>query len=244
MESKSQRVEHFLNIISCLGYKLDKQATILDFGCGNGDIVHEYAKLGYKSFGCDLSFKEGANVAKLLERGVIRVVNQDNYKLPFDDDYFDFVTSDQVFEHVVDYSTALAEIKRVLKPSGICLHIFPSRYKLIEPHVFVPFSGIFQNRLWLTLWAMLGVRKSDQKGMPISDVVAMNAEYLQSKTNYLTKTEITNHVSKYFSSIIYCEREFLKYSKRGYSAYWLSRFFHFLPDIYSSLFSRVLLCKD
>ncbi|HMN42973.1 MAG TPA: class I SAM-dependent methyltransferase [Povalibacter sp.] len=43
--------------------------------------------------------------------------------LPFENDQFDIVTSDQVFEHVEgDPFTAMEESRRVLKPGGIAVH--------------------------------------------------------------------------------------------------------------------------
>ena len=70
--------------------------------------------------------------------------------LPFADNTFDFVFSDQVLEHVQDHNLAFAEIARVMKPGGISLHIFPARLKPTEAHVFVPLGGVMQSRWWLT----------------------------------------------------------------------------------------------
>lgn len=48
---------------------------------------------------------------------------------PYEDDEFDLLLSHEVFEHIADMSSALLEIKRVLKPGAltyIYIHLFPS----------------------------------------------------------------------------------------------------------------------
>lgn len=62
--------------------------------------------------------------------------------LPFHDCTFDYVESGAVFEHIFDISAAIAEIKRILKPSGLfridtafmqAFHGFPSHYCNLTP---------------------------------------------------------------------------------------------------------------
>ena len=240
MEAKKQRVQHYLDIMGEIGNKPEEGACVLDFGCGNGDVVAAYRSKGYQAFGCDMAFKEGRNVRSLEEQGFIRLIPTTSYRLPFDDGVFDVLVSDQVLEHVLDYPSALKEMHRVLKDDGFCLHLFPSRYKLIEPHIFVPLATVVQKYWWLRLWAGMGVRKKEQSGLPPGKVAALNYEYLKTSTNYLSKTEINNHIGGYFHEIKYCESEFLKYSNRGRVVYQISWLLPFLPRLYSGLFSRVI----
>lgn len=138
-----QRLYSQLGIIKDLGYTLQEDAVVLDLGCGNGNLVNAYRKNGYQAYGCDFDFR--SDVAESFQdTGIIRKIRADIYQLPFEDNTFDFIYSDQVFEHVTDYSTTLSEVKRVLKPGGISLHFFPSRYKVIEPHVKVPFGSLIK----------------------------------------------------------------------------------------------------
>lgn len=49
--------------------------------------------------------------------------------LEFPDNYFDYICSNAVFEHIIDIEKATSEIARVLKPTGIVdmeIHLFPS----------------------------------------------------------------------------------------------------------------------
>jgi len=237
---ESERVGMQLWLLNELGVTLRPGATVLDLGCGNGATVKEYRQYGYQAFGCDFVFKEGPDVEIYQRRGLIRFIGRDPYRLPFDDNAFDVVLTDQVFEHVKNYDETLSEICRVLKPRGVGLNFFPSRYTPIEPHVHVPLATLFQGTLWLGLWARLGIRTSLQKGMSTREVVDANHDYLVNRTNYLSKSEIGRFVSRHFSHYTFSEATFLKVSNRGRTIHKVSRFLPVLPVVYSMLRARVL----
>ncbi|MEW5886685.1 MAG: class I SAM-dependent methyltransferase [Pseudomonadota bacterium] len=46
--------------------------------------------------------------------------------LPFPDQYFDVVFSSNVLEHIPDLDLSLAEIRRVMKPDALAIHILPT----------------------------------------------------------------------------------------------------------------------
>lgn len=238
---KEHRVKTLINMIRDIGYDMESKTRILDLGCGNGDVVMEYRRNGFQAFGCDFVFKEGENVQKLQDDGLILKIGDSPYRLPFPDNTFDIVVSDQVFEHVKDYPSTVVEISRILKPEGIGLHFFPSRYTLIEPHVFVPFAAIVQQHWWLLLWAFVGIRTKLQRGMPSLEVARHNYNYLHDQTNYLTKKELIYFFSKKSKSITFCEGTFLKFSRRAKFLYYLSKIFKFVPMIYSAFRMRILL---
>ena len=57
----------------------------------------------------------------------IRLMNSAN--LTFTDNYFDFIFSTWVFEHIADVPAAIKEVNRVLKETGVAwigIHLFPS----------------------------------------------------------------------------------------------------------------------
>ena len=62
-----------------------------------------------------------------LDRVDVRLMSATHLELP--DDYFDFIYSSLVFEHIDDVPAAVREVNRVLKPQGrawINIHLFPS----------------------------------------------------------------------------------------------------------------------
>jgi SAM-dependent methyltransferase len=234
-----------LNIIREFGFSCGPGSFILDFGCGSGQRVQILRDLGFQAFGCDFEFKtdEKTDTEGMRQNGFIRLINPQKYVLPFEDGSFDLVFSDQVFEHVQNYPESISEIARVLKSDGTAFHIFPPRYTPIEPHVYVPLGTIIQSYWWLHLWALLGVRKKDQKGLSAKDTATANFRYLTNKTHYLPKARISREFRHYFRRVVFGERAFLKHSRRGKYLHILSTVFPFLPSLYSAFRSRVLVAQ-
>jgi ubiquinone/menaquinone biosynthesis C-methylase UbiE len=223
-----------------LGEALEPHATIVDLGCGAGNLVAAGRKHGYQVFGADIAFKDGPQTAELQASGAIRLIQLKPYRLPFDDASVDCIVSHQVFEHVMDYDACLAEVHRVLKPKGVTLHMFPSRYLLIEPHVFVPLATLIRSKAWLRLWAAFGIRNAWQHGLSSAEVSKRNFDYLTRHTNYLTRGEIRRHFERYFPDVRFAESVFLRHSNRARILHTLSRAFPFLPRAYSFARSRVV----
>jgi cyclopropane fatty-acyl-phospholipid synthase-like methyltransferase len=242
-DKQPRRVQMQLALMRELGLTLQPGSTLLDLGCGNGMLVREYRRLGVVAFGCDFVFKDGPCVSSDSKEGILRLMNMKPYRLPFADESFDVVVSDQVFEHVLNYDETLSEVRRVLKPNGLSVNFFPSRYTPIEPHVYVPFATIIQRRWWLALWATLGIRTAAQKGMAVREVAEANYQYLTSNTNYLSKAAIGRHVSQHFNDYQFCEASFLKVSNRGRSIHQLNRVVPFLAGLYGTLRARVLMFR-
>jgi len=233
-EITAKHLELHRNILRELGYTLTPGARILDFGCGAGRMVSAYRRIGYESYGCDLTMTEKSDL--------IRPIPKDSYSIPFPDNWFDFVYSDQVLEHVQDHDLVFAEIYRVLKAGGVSLHSFPSRLKPTESHLLVPLGGLIQNRFWLTLWALLGIRNSFQAGKGFREVVDLNDNYLKDRTNYLSKAEISKAVSAYFPNPTFAEEYMIKHSYgKARHIYPLVKRVPFVASLYSSFYGRVIL---
>lgn len=239
----SNSLSKFLSIAKDKSIISDTNASILDFGCGSGKSVSELRALGYDAFGCDMAFKkdDAVDTDGLKDNNIIRLIPSSNYRLPFEDDAFDLIISNQVFEHVQNYSETISELHRVLKPGGSAIHVFPSRYNPVEPHVYVPLSSIIKSYPWLLLWAFLGVRNDKQKGLSARVIATNNYKYLNSCTNYLPRKVITQHFKCYFKTVEYCEALFLKYSPRGKYIYKLSMILPFIPAIYGFFRMRTLV---
>jgi ubiquinone/menaquinone biosynthesis C-methylase UbiE len=109
--------------------------TILDVGCGRGEILRHCAKLGADAYGIDY-----AAVAVDMSRRVIdgldgvtpgktSVMQADAKKLPFPDAAFDRVLMFDVVEHLYPWELhqAMLEVRRVLKPDGrFIVHTAPN----------------------------------------------------------------------------------------------------------------------
>jgi len=242
--NKVERFQFKCHLLDSMNQTLEQGADVLDLGCGAGDLVKVMRDQGYKGYGCDLSFKEGVYTDDLAGLGYLRKMSADDFRLPFDDGSFDFVTSDQVFEHIQDHDFAVSEIKRVLKPGGIALHIFPPPLILIEPHVFVPLGAIFQNRSWFLLWALLGIRTHFQKDITYKETAKQNLKYLESKTNYLTKKNIERILKQHSFQYFFCEREMLAHHSSKTRALMLfNKIIPIFPWLCRTFVSRALFMK-
>lgn len=199
-------------ILNDLEIQLTPSSMILEFGCGSGGMVYQLRKRGFKAFGVDIvkvysEAEQLCNEEKLNDgkEKIFRYLDMSNYKIPFEDNTFDFVFSDQVMEHVQNFEEAVEEIYRVLKPGGCSLHFFPPRYRFLEGHVYVPFAGVFQNYNYLLFWAFLGIRNEAQKGLNFREVARLNAEYLKKGTNYPSPARIRTYFARFFQKVEYRE---------------------------------------
>lgn len=98
---------------------LGKSDRLLDVGCGPGAAVCEVAPLVARATGLDLS---PAMIARARSRaagiGNVEFVEGDSAELPFADGAFSAVLSTTSFHHYPNPDRALAEMHRVLEPSG------------------------------------------------------------------------------------------------------------------------------
>jgi ubiquinone/menaquinone biosynthesis C-methylase UbiE len=233
VDNASQHFQLHQDILGELGVHLRAGATVLDLGCGRGAMVSEYRRRGYQAFGADINL---ATESPFLKR-----VTKESYHLPFDNNTFDFVYSDQVFEHVVKLDPVIAEIERVLAPGGKSLHIFPSKLKPIESHTYVPFGGVFKNYYWLLLWSSLGVKNTFQTNKTAREVAELNYKYLSNNTHYRSGSKIEEAIKKRFDKIRFAECHFIKHTYGG--ARRLRRIVALLPPVarlYSTFHARVI----
>jgi len=241
--SLPRELELKFNVVRDSGLKLGPESLLLDFGCGSGKWVQELRSRGFQAFGCGTRYdnEAGVNTEEMIAKGLIRILDLKNYALPFDDNTFDFIFSDNVFEHVQNYNETNAEIARVLKPDGLCLHIFPSRWRPVESHVYVPFASVFKSYLWQFLWVSLGVHNEWQDCRSPKQRASRFSSYLHDETNYLSRKNLIVEFARYFKRSEYIENLFLKYSRRGKIPHHITTLFPFLPWMYSTFRSRVIL---
>jgi SAM-dependent methyltransferase len=176
-----------LDVLTALGVNLPKTAKILDFGCGAGNTVRGFRSRGFVNVhGYDV--RDGRSLLAAspnVDRENISVGSLLDLRLPYEDNTFDLVTSDQVFEHVQDQARVFQELFRITKPGGHGLHIIPARYMPIEGHIHVPFGGVIQHRAWYKLWATLGIRNEYQKGLSADETADHNAYFVTDATRYI-----------------------------------------------------------
>lgn len=107
-----------------------RDMRILDIGCGNGGIATHFAAKRNRVSGVDVEDKR-ANGTRDFDFYLV-----DSERLPFETDTFDLVLSHHVIEHVPNQQLHLEEIRRVLRPDGLCYLATPNKSSpLMEGHV-------------------------------------------------------------------------------------------------------------
>jgi ubiquinone/menaquinone biosynthesis C-methylase UbiE len=129
--------------------------NMLDIGCGVG-LITEYFAEKNKVYCVDVD-----DNLKVADRSKLVFALVTSSALPFDDNFFDIVISNHVIEHVPDQSMHINEIKRVLKPGGICYLATPNWNYPIEPHYKIPLIHYFPKRLFHGILRLFGKYKED-----------------------------------------------------------------------------------
>ncbi|MDG2169005.1 MAG: class I SAM-dependent methyltransferase [Opitutales bacterium] len=119
---------------------LDKKAKLLDVGCWNGITTHSYVESLGINEGYGIEYYEDKTF-EAKHKGIIATqLNIETDEFPYEDDCFDYVVCNQVFEHLKLIYKPFDEISRVLKPGGLLIFSVPN-------------LASFHNRLML-LWGV------------------------------------------------------------------------------------------
>ncbi|XZF13294.1 class I SAM-dependent methyltransferase [Chitinophagaceae bacterium MMS25-I14] len=113
-----------MHIMQLLDVPSKETLTVLDAGCGTGDLLKEMKQAGFgKLYGIDISdsmisiakdnCRDGVNEGRInLQVGSV-------LELPFENDKFDIVICSGLVEYLSDDAGWTKEVKRVLKKDGI-----------------------------------------------------------------------------------------------------------------------------
>jgi len=129
---------------------------ILDVGFGSGGVSVAFSQAGAEVFGVDVD----PELKIIAERNLLSHNAKADFKiyngvdLPYPDNYFDYIISSSVLEHVSLPEKLLNEMLRVLSPGGRLLLSLPNRYYPKETHTlayFVSYMPRWLARVYLRL---------------------------------------------------------------------------------------------
>jgi len=200
-----------------------KRVRILDMGCGNGELIVFLSRtlpqlldesIKIELYGFDISdydVRDDTDTGFLFEKTISYLTNQvpsiewkdrvalinSGQEWPFPENFFDFIYSNQVMEHVMDHNFSFQQIKRTLKEDGVSVHLFPLKNCILEGHMFLPFvhriSNIEKLKSYIKICALLlgRYRKIKKKsGITLNEFLEIQADFMTYGTNYLSKSDI------------------------------------------------------
>jgi len=171
------------------------EMKILDWGCGTGQTVAWLRTKGYNCYGVDIDPERIEN-AKLFLKSLdiykddILTLVAENGRTIFPNNYFHFIFSRTVLEHVKDIALVASEISRITRQQGRGFHVYPAHRGLIEKHILMPFvHWLPKNRLLkivILIWVLLGIEPPWEKLKQKTRIERANVlfDYIVNNTYY------------------------------------------------------------
>lgn len=232
-----------------------KSLSVLDLGCGDGTVLEYLLDYGYDLYGydfpeCSVALKKrlskyfGPSYDKHLR------ITEDEQSIPFNDDSFDVIYANQVFEHIKCLDSILQECTRVLKPNGVLLATFPLVTCPIETHIGIPFAHwIPPGKIriqYLRFFYILRLRPKSRGSSSLETAEQQNL-YLKERTFYRFLNEILSLSSRHFESckcesglLIRAKLDIMKIDKDIIN-HWLGSFIRLFEGNYLSLLATHLI---
>lgn len=201
--------------------------SILDYGCGAGDVVVAGRERGMDFYGAELFYAGGSTRDVVEKEGLLGTVVKEirDGHLDFPDALFDLVVNNQVFEHAEDLDQVLAEMNRVLKPGGKVLSMFPSRDVWREGHCGIPFLHRFSKDSRLRYPYALMLRKLGlgyHKGTKTPEQWAKDfGHWLDHYCFYRSRRSILNSFRRHFEFKL-MEEDYILFRLRASRLWWLA----------------------
>lgn len=112
--------------------QLFSESDVLEVGTGTGAQLRELSEIAKSAIGVDLH-------SSYLKPPQSNFTYYDGVNLPFADKSFDVIYSSNTMEHVMDEPGLHCEMKRVLRPGGVAIHVVPSSaWRLWTTAIYYP----------------------------------------------------------------------------------------------------------
>ncbi|MBI3889905.1 MAG: class I SAM-dependent methyltransferase [Candidatus Wallbacteria bacterium] len=119
-----------------------ERMSLLDIGCSTGLMTTHYGARFRCVIGTDIDLPAVRHAVNNAAGANLGYSLQDGMRLAFRAETFEVVVCNHVYEHVPDSRLLLEEIRRVLKPGGVCYFAAGNRLAVMEPHYKLPFLSV------------------------------------------------------------------------------------------------------
>ena len=114
---------------------LEKDAKIIDVGCGKAAVVNKLLEKGFKNI--TLLDIEDRRIFEETKKSPFYRVNLNCDRFPFDDNSVDCVVATEIIEHLENPWFFVREISRVLKPKRKLILSMPNSWNIVSRLLFL-----------------------------------------------------------------------------------------------------------
>ena len=158
---------------------INHASIVLDVGAGAG-IVEQMNFLGLAAKVCGIDLDPRVVDNSFLDDAKVT----GGESIPYDDDTFDVVFSDNVLEHLGEPEKVFAEVARVLRPGGVFLFKTPNKLHYmpiiarLTPHKFHGFVNRLRGRKVIDTFPTLYRANSRRQVVRLADAAGLTIEKL------------------------------------------------------------------
>ena len=116
--------------------------SIIDVGCSTGIMANYFSDYFGEVVGIDIDAPAVRYARENFTKDNLEFNIGDAMNIKFPKNSFDVVICAHIYEHVPDADRLMAEIRRVLKPGGVCYFSAGNRLAVKEPHYNLPFLSV------------------------------------------------------------------------------------------------------
>jgi len=143
-----------------------RSGDLLEIGAGAGWQAKALADAGYEVKAIDLP--ASSDISNHARKRDWPIIDYDGSQIPFGDGSFDIIYSSNVLEHVVELDRLTADMKRVLRPGGLALHLVPNgNWRVLSLISYYPAQAIDAVR-WLRRRKPSAPMNRPVEGSPLS----------------------------------------------------------------------------
>jgi SAM-dependent methyltransferase len=142
INNRTIKAKKIFSVIKDFSTKEIGTCTGLDIGCSAGINTNFLGSELKAVIGIEID-EDALKFGNAHKKPNVHFLIGDAFLLPFNNNIFDIVICNHVYEHVPDAKILMNEIFRILKPGGFCYFGAGNRFGIMEPHYQLPFLSWF-----------------------------------------------------------------------------------------------------
>ncbi len=147
IKKRRQKAKKIFSVLNEYFKERPGNLSVLDLGCSAGMISDYLSQKFGRVTGIDNDHRAIDYAAHNFKHSNLEFYSRDAINTGFPEGSFDIVICNHIYEHTADPRRMMAEIKRVLKPEGVCYFAAENRLNIVEAHYKLPFLSFMPKPL-------------------------------------------------------------------------------------------------